>query len=335
MKNTAGVRHYFVEAFTPSGYISMLQELFEELKYIYIITGGPGSGKATMIKLIGVQLLDRGYDVDYIRSLREPDSVAGLYLPKQRLGLIDEEEFEPLVITKKEGFKRINLELFCDPKRLQEYENRINKLSKDIAIIEQEIIEQLQEDYPLENKTEKVFLSLKALLDTQVDDIPAERNKVAEVLSKVKKDCLSYYFLHALQPGGWLNLAPGFIGDYDRICLEEGDTSSNLLLDILQEVRHLGQVIEIIISPLQPHGILGLVFPEKKLTVWKGNPCNIEEQGFKKQHSPKMQAILEKYKTLRADLKNLWNDTVNFRQLDELRNQILSSILSDLQEHFD
>jgi dephospho-CoA kinase len=130
VKNTAGVRHYFVEAFTPSGYISMLQELFEELKYIYIITGGPGSGKATMIKLIGVQLLDRGYDVDYIRSLREPDSVAGLYLPKQRLGLIDEEEFEPLVITKKEGFKRINLELFCDPKRLQEYENRINKLSK-------------------------------------------------------------------------------------------------------------------------------------------------------------------------------------------------------------
>jgi hypothetical protein len=67
--------------------------------------------------------------------------------------------------------------------------------SKDIAIIEQEIIEQLQEDYPLENKTEKVFLSLKALLDTQVDDIPAERNKVAEVLSKVKKGLSLLLFL--------------------------------------------------------------------------------------------------------------------------------------------
>ena len=90
--NGAGVRHYFTEAFTPYGYISLLPELLKEKKHTYILTGGPGTGKSTMIKLTGIQLIDRGYDVDYIRSAREPDSVAGLYLPKHKICLLDKNE---------------------------------------------------------------------------------------------------------------------------------------------------------------------------------------------------------------------------------------------------
>jgi hypothetical protein len=54
-----------------------------------------------MLKLIGIQLLDRGYDVDYIRSLKEPDSVAGLCLPKKRLCLLDEQSLLPILCRQK------------------------------------------------------------------------------------------------------------------------------------------------------------------------------------------------------------------------------------------
>jgi selenocysteine-specific translation elongation factor len=71
---------------------------------------------------------------------------------------------------------------------------------------------------------------------------------------------------------------------------------------------------------------------EKNLAVWKGNPAVIEEQGFKKKHSQEMNAILENYKIARIELKSRINDTVDFQGIDELRSELMSSILTDLRE---
>jgi hypothetical protein len=128
----------------------------------------------------------------------------------------------------------------------------------------------------------------------------------------------------------WLNLAPRYVKDCDRICLDGGD-SSDLLRDILQEVRFLGQVMEIIVHPLKPFSVIGICFPEKKLAVWQGNPSRLEEQGFKK-NSLELNKIIEEYRVVRIELRSRINDAVNFRDLDYLRCELLSSILSDLQE---
>jgi len=332
VRNTAGIRHYFTEAFTPCGYISMLPELLRDTIHRYILTGGPGTGKSTMIKLIGIQLIDRGYDVDYIRSLRETDSVAGLYLSKQKLCLLDENEFIPHTMPKKEYYREISFRSYCRQSKLEEHQVRIKHLEEILLGIEQEIICRLKEDYPIGSQDENTFISLKSILQMNNSGATSSGfNEVTEILSKVKKDCLSFCFLHALQLDGWLNLAPKYIKDFDRICLE-GRDSSNMLVDILQEVRFLGQVVEIIVNPLNPSAILGIIFPEKNLAVWKGNPSKIEEQGFKKKHSDELTEILEDYKTARIELKSHINDTVNFRGIDDLRSELLSSILSDLRE---
>ncbi|NLM20246.1 MAG: hypothetical protein GX207_00660 [Peptococcaceae bacterium] len=326
MKHTAGIRHYFMEAFTPNGYISLLGETLKEAKYAYILAGGPATGKSTLIKLIGIQLIDRGYDVDYIRSNREPDSIAGLYLPKCKLCLIIENEFVWPTKLKLQNYRKVGFDSICQPSKLEEREGKITELTNILDKMENEIVQQLKIDYPFHSQDENTTVPFRCLLQESNTVI---YNEATEILSKVRKNCLSYCFLHALQIDGWLNLAPRYIKDYDRICLEGGD-SSQILIDILQEVSCLGQVMELIVNPLQPDTVLGIVFPEKNLAVWQGNPARIEEQGFKQTHSEQLLTILEQYKSVRMELKTLINDTLNFCRLDSLRSELLSRILSDL-----
>lgn len=339
--NGAGVRHYFTEAFTPYGYISLLPELLKEKRYTYMLTGGPGTGKSTMIKLTGIQLIDRGFDVDYLRSAREPDSVAGLYLPKHKICLLDKNEFlTERIDFHSESHREVDFNSFCRKSRLEHYQPKIEEVEGKLKELEMKLINQLGEEYGTTPRPEeykgvnvaKAFLSLKESLDMgDVDQKAFETNEISELLSKIKKNYLSFYFLHGLQIDRWLNLAPRYLKDFDRICLEVED-STQMLKDILHEVKCLGQVIEIIVHPLKPYTIIGIVFPEKNLAVWEGNPCNLEEQGFMKKHSESTSRILEEYRNARIYLKSLINDTVNFRGLDDLRSELLSSILTDLNE---
>lgn len=342
MGNGAGVRHYFIEAFTPHGYISLLPELLKEKKYTYMLTGGPGTGKSTMIKLTGIQLIDRGFDVDYIRSAREPDSVAGFYLPKHKICLLDKNEF----VTEKVDFeneyhREIDFSSFCRRSKLEEQKPKIKEIEKKLLQLEKALIVQLGDDYgevtASENYEEinvvKTFLSLKKSLDANdKENTSLNVDEISEILSKIKKNYLTFYFLHGLHIDRWLNIAPRYLKDFDRICLETGD-STEILRDILNEVKCLGQVIEIIVHPLKPYTIVGIVFPEKNLAVWEGNPCNLEEQGFHRKHSLATSKILEEYRSYRTQLKSLINDTVNFRNLDDLRSELISSILADLNTH--
>ena len=340
MGNRAGVRHYFIEAFTPYGYISLLPELLKQKKHTYILTGGSATGKSTMIKLTGIQLIDRGYDVDYIRSAREPDSVAGLFLPKHKISLLDNNEFMTQKIDiKNEYHREIDFDATFRKSKVEKHKSKIHQIEDKLKELEQQLIIQLADDYGIIYNTEdnkgvsviEAFLSLKKSLDaTDKEHSAISVDEISGMLSKIKKNLLSFYFLHGLQIDKWVNLAPRYLKDFDRICLEVG-VSSQILKNILQEVKCLGQVIEIIIHPLQPYTIVGIIFPEKKLAVWKGNPCKPEEQGFMSENSSGTSKILEEYRNSRIHLKSLINDTINYRALDEMRSELLSSILTDLR----
>jgi len=337
----AGVRHYFIEAFTPYGYISLLPELLKEKEHTYLLTGGPGTGKSTMIKLTGIQLIDRGYDVDYIRSAREPDSVAGFYLPKHKICLLDKNEFQTDKIDFQSDYHReIDFNAFCRKSKLEQQKPQIEEIENKLNELEKALIVQLGDDYGEEYNAKdyeeinvvKTFLSLNKSLDVNdKENTSLSVDEISDILSKIKKNYLTFYFLHGLHIDRWLNLAPRYLKDYDRICLEVED-STEMLREILNEVKCLGQVIEIIVHPLKPYTIVGIIFPEKNLAVWEGNPCKLEEQGFQLKHSLNTTKILEEYRSSRIKLKSLINDTVNFRGLDDMRSELLSSILADLHK---
>lgn len=340
MRNKNGVRHYFAEGLTTRGYISLLPNMMPSWKRGYVLLGGPGTGKSTMIKIIGLELLDRGYEIDFLRSVRDPDSMAGFIMPRMGLAVIDAMEVSPLrwqapgVVEKFTDFS-----MFCDEVKLERQRSSILEMEKAL----QELQTTLEDELASE---------LGALLSSRTVKPSREKGNVSWVLGnaaqlKVKKEntgpwplaenalkllqksVVNPFFLHGLTPDGWLNLAPHFLADFDQIRLE-GEDTLDALDWVLREAQQLGQLIEIVLHPLNPDEVIGIVFPERHLAIWQGNPEKLEDQGLARPLSKTLKDTLSSWHAYRAQLKGIYMEAVNFDQVDTHRESVLNQILGDL-----
>lgn len=341
MRNKTGVRHYFAEGMTTRGYISLLPNMMPNWQRVYVLLGGPGTGKSTLIKVIGLELLDRGYDVDFLRSVRDPNSMAGFIMPQMGLAMLDAMEVSP-IRWRAPGVveKFIDFCIFCDELKLEKQRSQIFKLVNLL----QELQTTLEEELAAE---------LGSLIGNRVSKRQMEKEDISWILGnsahvKVKKEhtgpwplaenalkllqksVIVPYFLHGLTAEGWLNLAPHFLTDFDQIRLE-GHETLDALDWVLREAQQLGQMIEIVLHPLNPDEVIGIVFPERHLAIWQGNPENLIDQGLDRPFSEKLKETLMSWQTHRSQLKGIYRDAINFDQLDGYRETVLNHILCDLQ----
>ncbi|SPF48592.1 conserved hypothetical protein [Candidatus Desulfosporosinus infrequens] len=340
MGNKTGVRHYFAEGMTTRGYISLLPNMMPSWQRTYVLLGGPGTGKSTLIKVIGLELLDRGYDIDFLRSARDPDSIAGLIMPRMGLAMLDAMEVSPLrwrapgVVE-----KFIDFRVFCDERKLEKHRSQILKMEKQIQELQMTLEEELATELVslIGNKARKPHMGkedISWILENSAHlKIKKEHTgpwPLAEnAIKLLQKSVINPCFLHGLTAEGWLNLAPHFLTDFDQIRLE-GDETLDALDWVLREAQQLGQMIEIVLHPLNPDEVIGIVFPERHLAIWQGNPGNLGDQGLERPFSAKLIETLASWQTHRSQLKAMYMDAVNFDQLDGYRETMLNQILCDL-----
>ncbi|HWQ42697.1 MAG TPA: hypothetical protein VN456_11780 [Desulfosporosinus sp.] len=341
MGNKTGVRHYFAEGMTTRGYISLLPNMMPSWERAYILLGGPGTGKSTLIKAIGLELLDRGYDIDFLRSVRDPDSIAGFIMPRRSLAMLDAMEVSPLrwrapgVVE-----KFIDFRIFCDECKLEKQRSLILKIENQIQELQMTLEEELATELGslIGNRAHKPHIEKEDISwilgnsahlkvkKEQTGPWPLAEN----ALKMLQKSVINPYFLHGLTAEGWLNLAPDFLMDFDQIRLE-GDETLDALDWVLREAQQLGQLIEIVLHPLNPDEVIGIVFPERHLAIWQGNPENLGDQGLERPFSEKLIETLASWQTQRSQLKTLYMGAINFDQLDAYRETLLNQILCDLQ----
>ena len=82
---------YFLGANSPRGFYSLYSELLppETANAIYIIKGGPGCGKSTLMRQVGAQAAQAGETVEYILCSGDPGSLDGVVLPRLKVALVD------------------------------------------------------------------------------------------------------------------------------------------------------------------------------------------------------------------------------------------------------
>lgn len=84
------IQAYFLGANSADGFFSCYDCFCSDANdFLYIIKGGPGSGKSTFMKKIGAAAEAVGLDVEYVRCSGDPDSLDGVYLPQRHLGYVD------------------------------------------------------------------------------------------------------------------------------------------------------------------------------------------------------------------------------------------------------
>ena len=127
------IQSYFLGANSATGFQSCYHSFCtEEQDFLYVIKGGPGSGKSTFMKKIGAAAERRGLDVHYVRCSGDPDSLDGVYMPTLHLGYVD--GTAPHVIEPKyPGISGCYLDFskFFDVAGLQSVASEIRELNKE------------------------------------------------------------------------------------------------------------------------------------------------------------------------------------------------------------
>ncbi|HZK35260.1 MAG TPA: PRK06851 family protein [Bacillota bacterium] len=118
---------------TSRGYYSFFDSIIrEDARHVYIIKGGPGTGKSTFMKSIGDQIIQLGYDLEYHHCSSAPDSLDALVIPDLRVAMLDGTAphiMDPVIPGAVD--KIINLGDYWDEKRITGHRAEIVDTNKE------------------------------------------------------------------------------------------------------------------------------------------------------------------------------------------------------------
>ena len=82
---------FFAAANTEDGFFSLFDEIFtpEAFRCIYILKGGPGTGKSTLMRRLGREAEVRGAEPEYLYCSSDTHSLDGLLLPSLGVAVLD------------------------------------------------------------------------------------------------------------------------------------------------------------------------------------------------------------------------------------------------------
>jgi len=81
---------YFLGANSPQGFYSLYEQLIDpkQANAIYILKGGPGCGKSSLMRRIGARAEELGEQVEYIHCSGDPDSLDGIVLHRAKTAIV-------------------------------------------------------------------------------------------------------------------------------------------------------------------------------------------------------------------------------------------------------
>ena len=80
----------FLAANTAEGFYSLFDEMTERTDHdVYLIKGGPGTGKSSMMKKVVTAATAKGMETEAFRCSSDPDSLDGVWIKDNKLILLD------------------------------------------------------------------------------------------------------------------------------------------------------------------------------------------------------------------------------------------------------
>ncbi len=71
------------------GFTSLYQEFVDKRAHVYVIKGGPGTGKSTLMRQLAAQACDKGLDVELLHCSSDPDSLDAVYILQTNTCILD------------------------------------------------------------------------------------------------------------------------------------------------------------------------------------------------------------------------------------------------------
>lgn len=334
-KNTT--RHIFAGGNTSQGFFSYYNYIIDlnNAEKVYILKGGPGTGKSTFMKYIGTEAVKKGYDVEYFHCSSDSNSIDGISIPLLQVAMVDgtsphaiDPEY-PGVVD-----EIISLGEFWNKDELMQYKNRVFSERKDIKFNFARTYRYLKAAAIISQDTEAIN---KRYVDSEkINKLTYEI--IEELLSNTKNKgtfekrgnvrCL---FASAITPDGVVNYLDSILTT-SKIYGLVGDVGMGmevLLEKFKEQAIARGYKVECYFCGLIPNKLEHLVIPQLDVSFTTIN----------RYHSPKININNHIYFESFMDkaAKEIYADVAieNDKQIDLLIKRAVDSIVKAKKIHFD
>jgi len=277
------IRKFFAGGITPQGFYSFFDQIVSGMPYrVYILKGGPGTGKSTLMTKIAEHLHALGYDIEQFHCSSDADSLDGVAIPALKAAIVD--GTAPHIIEPQYPGcveRMINLGEFWDVDQVTSRRQQIieltneNKACYPRAYRYLRAAKELYDDTSEINKSCMDFAQVNQVIKNLIDEIFANKEDRSR-LGSIRR-----LFASAYTPQGTVNELHSIMEDFPTQFIIKGEPGAGRDL-VTQRIADYAVVkgydVEAYHCPLDPSRIDHLALPQLGTAIISSYPPHIYEK---------------------------------------------------------
>lgn len=350
---------FFLGANSGNGFYSLYDNLTDlsDTKAVYILKGGPGSGKSSFMRRIMKRAEEKNLPVEKIFCSSDPDSLDGIVLPTLKIAVVD--GTSPHVVEPKYPIaieQYVNLSSFADATAIQNKKDDIVKEKNTYSAYFKHVYRMTSCAKLIDDELFDAALSF-----VNIEHLKKKASGIAkrEITKKGTKGSLCHRFTEAISPKGYISLldSNGISGLRSYIIEDSYGLSHFILSTLKDHFLDAGHSVTVCHSPLNPTQISHLFVPELdlcfltssrdlKLSLEYARKIRLDSLVEKNMASDEKKKtkilrrmrkdfintacdILCKAKSLHDDLESIYNPHIDFAGIYALADKISDEIFCD------
>lgn len=356
------VLNYFAGGNTARGFYNLYESNLKRLDRLFILKGGPGTGKSSLMKEVGKQWLEQGYDIEFLHCSSDNQSIDGVIIPALKAGIVD--GTSPHVIEPKAPGaveEYINLGEAWDSAKLKQHKDQIVQLTEQISDAFNKAYSQFAEALKIHDEWEKFYIENMDF--TKANELTAHLvQHFFGDSQKNKKGQVTDRFLGAATPLGAVDYVPNLTETVAKryfIKGRPGSGKSTMLKKLAAEAADRGFDVEVYHCGFDPHSLDMVIvreldfaifdstapheyFPEKESDVIIDMYEELIVPGTDEKYAAEIADVGARYKAkmneaiaslarakkLHDDLEEIYIEAMDFSKVEEIGHKIKQEIES-------
>ena len=326
------LNNYFASANTSKGFVNEFTSINNPKKkaFMYIIKGGSGTGKSTLMKKVGEHFFLLGYEIEYFYCSSDKDSLDGVRIAQENIAIVDgtaphvTEANLPGVDSK---IINVGKHILDD---VGKYENELREL---VAVKKEHFVNM----YSLLNGAgalHNVKINKLKQISTQhdVEKIANELLVANEITDKNTEGYVRKLFCEAIDKGGLFTL---ITKDFDNVVkLNYNEYVSHKVLDLL--VKTLGnygyEVIQFCCI-LNNELVSSVYIPEREILIRLDDEANCQDNEVVQECNSVINKLLSmagselnSARELHMKIEKCYIENVDFEGLNKMTAELIDEI---------
>lgn len=350
------VINYYAGGNTAVGFYSLYESNLKGLDRLFILKGGPGTGKSSLMKKIGQKWAEKGYDIEFLHCSSDNNSIDGVIIPGLKVGVVD--GTAPHVIEPKAPGaieEYINLGQAWNSRQLAQYKTVITSCIAKISEAFQTAYGSFAQALKIHDEWERIYIS--NIDFSQADRLTQELiEKFIGERTLAKNADVKHRFFGAATPNGAVDFIHNLTEDIPKryfVKGRPGTGKSTMLKKLAAKAETAGFDVEIYHCGFDPNSLdmvaireLGIVifdstapheyFPDREndeiVDVYKRAVAADTDEKYAAQiteiaqrYSAKMKEAtshLARAKSLHDDLEKFYIEAMDFAKVEQLQQEI-------------